>query len=310
MATTSQVSNIEIVSVDAFFGNQHLVCVDTIAADTLDGLYFNISSKDTLYYVWYNLDAGSVDPAPSGRTGIEVAVTTGQTAIQVADATATAVDAEAQFNAKALSNEAKVLLEVKGQGAPLDAWADVDTTFTLTVLREGDRTSLGFIDGDVSLALEEQVFDITTHQTGTQVIGSLRTGITVGPISLVLKETQAAKLKELLEASAATEVDVGASNTVTGIGALAGSKQFLNTFSDAKTLVLHPTKNADDDFTEDFCFWSAYPNLSELLFSGESDRKLTVDFQIFLDENRVNAANVLAAGLSGGGSWQDNLLKG
>lgn len=44
---------------------------------------FNISSPATDYYVWYNIDASGVDPAPAGRTGIEVAVLSGDSAAQV-----------------------------------------------------------------------------------------------------------------------------------------------------------------------------------------------------------------------------------
>jgi len=309
MATTSQVSNIEIVSVEGFFGNQHLICADTTDASALDGKYFNISSLDTDYYVWF--DGGGVDPAPAGRTAIPVTIVGTESAIAVAVLVAAAVTAEAQFNAVALTNQAKVLMEVKGLGAPLTAWADVDTTFTLTTQRDGSVLALGFLDGDVELTLEEQLFDITTHQTGSQVIGGLRTGTTLGPISMTLKETTAAKLKTLLESSAATEVE-GDSPTrkVTAIGSLAGSKQFGNVFSDSKMLVLHPTKNADNFYDEDFAFWLAYPNLNALTFSGESDRKLTVDFAIYLDELRLNAANQMVYGADAGGNWQDNFLKG
>ena len=67
-------------------GTQQIVDVTTTAGTLLDGKYFNISSTNTDYYVWYNTGA-SVDPAISGRTGIEVAILVGDTATQVAIAT-------------------------------------------------------------------------------------------------------------------------------------------------------------------------------------------------------------------------------
>lgn len=47
------------------------------------------------YYVWYNINAAGVDPAPAGLTGIEVAGATGATATTLGGATRTAVAASA-----------------------------------------------------------------------------------------------------------------------------------------------------------------------------------------------------------------------
>lgn len=56
--------------------------------------YFLISSAGNArnYYVWENKDAGGTDPEVPGRTGIEVATTTGMTDIQVAQAHAQAIN--------------------------------------------------------------------------------------------------------------------------------------------------------------------------------------------------------------------------
>lgn len=311
MATSSQVSNIEIVSVDAFFGNQHLVCFDTTAASGLAGDHFLISSLTEDFYVWFD-DGVAADPAVAGRTGIDVPIVGTETAVQVAGLVATAINAVAateKIHAKAKTDEAKVLVEVKGQGEPNAVFAAGTSGFTVTILRQGSKLALGYLEGDVDLTLSEDLFAIVSHQTGTQTIGSLRTGTTVGPITMVLKETVAAKLKELLESGPAVEYTAGVGDVVTGVGSLSGSKQFTNTFSDSKLLVLHPTKNAETNYGEDFAFFLAYPKINSLLFSGEADRKLTVEFEIYLDELRVNEVNQMVVGLNEGGSWQSNLLK-
>lgn len=59
--------------------------------------YFLISSPTVDYYVWFNLDAGGVDPAVASRTAIAVAVSTGDTATQMATAASAAIDALAAF---------------------------------------------------------------------------------------------------------------------------------------------------------------------------------------------------------------------
>lgn len=51
-----------------------------------DYFFSNSSGNSRLYYIWFNKDAAGTDPAPNGRIGIEVAISTGMTAIQVANA--------------------------------------------------------------------------------------------------------------------------------------------------------------------------------------------------------------------------------
>ena len=53
-------------------------------ATNLDGTYFLVSSTATDYYVWFNLDGGSVDPMVAGRTGIPVAIATGNPSTTIA----------------------------------------------------------------------------------------------------------------------------------------------------------------------------------------------------------------------------------
>jgi hypothetical protein len=306
MSVTTQISNIVIEPVDAVMGNQHLVCLDTVAGTDLDAAHFLVSSQLEDYYVWYNTGA-SVDPAPSGKEELaEISVLVSDTAAEVAAKTVAAINAlvGADFHAKQVGSDAKVLLELKGLGAPQLAWADVDTDFTFTVVRAGSKLELGYLDGNVEFGLAENLFDIVTHQTGSEIIGKLRTGSELGPITLTLKETVAAKLKEFLKVPGQDYTPAGGTE-VTGLGALSGSKQFSNAFSDTKMLVLHPTKNAADNLANDFCFWASYANISNLLISGEENRKLEVEVSIFLDENRVNEVSKLVYG-----DWQQNFLKG
>jgi hypothetical protein len=57
------------------------------------GKYFVIYDGDTGYYVWFDVAAGSVDPAPAGLTGIEVDVTAINTDAQIAALIETALEA-------------------------------------------------------------------------------------------------------------------------------------------------------------------------------------------------------------------------
>jgi hypothetical protein len=305
MAVQSSVSLVTVEPVDAYFGAQHLVCVDTVDASALDGKYFNISSLTADYYVWF--DGGGLDPAPAGRTAIAVTIVGTESAIAVAaliESAVNAVEATNLIHSRALSNQAKVLIEVKGLGAPNSAYADVDSTMVMTIVRAGSLLDFGLLDGDVEFGLSESLFDIVAHQTGPELRGQLRLATEIGPISLTLKETTVAKLKEVIEATAGQAYTPAGGTEVSGIGALSGSKQFSNVFSDTRQLVLHPTKNDADDYSGDFNFWASYPNLSNLVSSGESDRKMTVDCAIYLDENRENAVSKMVYG-----DWTQNYLK-
>lgn len=65
---------------------------DYLAGGTNPGLYFTLASSDDerKYYVWYT-SGTEVDPAISGKLGIQVTVAGGDTAAQVATATRTAI---------------------------------------------------------------------------------------------------------------------------------------------------------------------------------------------------------------------------
>ena len=74
----------------------NLYTVTTVAGAGLGGTYFNYDQRDggavqQLYYVWYNTGA-SVDPAPPGRTAIEIGILTTDTAADVAQKTSEALN--------------------------------------------------------------------------------------------------------------------------------------------------------------------------------------------------------------------------
>lgn len=300
MATTSQIANVVIEPVDASFGAQHMVNFTTVAdvANSLSGKYFKFSTKDTKFYVWYSHNAG-VDPAPAGYTEVEVStVLSGDSAATVASKTVTAINAAAATNKfHASSNGAELIVEAKLMGAPLEAAAVSTSGFAVQVLKAGFTLALGYFEaGEVSVGMSEELFDVKSHQTGSQLLGQLRTGVTAGPITLSLIEATTAKLKSLLEKGIGVEYTPSGGTAVTGVGALSGSKQFANTANDGGKLVLHPTKNASTNYADDLCFWLAYPKLNSLTYDGESQKKIEVEFNVYLNEYKVNEASVFVLG--------------
>ena len=303
MATNNSVSNIVIEPVDLQWGSQHRVQFLTIAdvSGSLGGDHFKFSTPTYKGYVWLNTGA-SVDPAPAGYTSIVVAgvsITNNDTAAQVATKIATAlnaVDVAKKLHAKATDN--CLVIECKEMGAPVEAAAAATSGFTVSVQKEGSLLLMGYTDGNVEIPTELGLFDVVAHQTGTELLGQLVTGSTVGPISIVLKETIAAKIKEFIEVygEAYTPVVGTGPTEVSGWGALDGSKQFSNIANLGRKLVLHPTKNDASDLRGDLSFWNSFPNLTQIMISGEENRSLTVDFSIYLDESRVNQVSKFVYG--------------
>jgi len=108
----------------------------TCGADTsgsLSGEYILLSSKTVDYYAWFDVDdAGSADPAVSGRTGIVVGITENDANTVVATALAAAINALGAFGASAASEVVTITNAV--DGAATDAtigdtgWAAANIT--------------------------------------------------------------------------------------------------------------------------------------------------------------------------------------
>lgn len=99
-----------------------------------------------------------------------------------------------------------------------------------------DGTDVGFTEGDIEISPEEQAVDVTTHQTGTQVLDALRTGNTVG-FSLTLKEANVAKLTTLLGFGGAAATPTAEVTSITCVADVSGSLNndyfIINTANDA-----------------------------------------------------------------------------
>jgi len=298
----NDVSNVKIEPVEANWGNPETTKITAVAdsSGSLNNKFFSMTSQDgTLHHVWYDINGVGVDPAPANSTPITVTGATDATAAAIASSSATAIDLIAKFNSKIDSGDStSFIVENVGIGTATDT-VDSDTTFTILQLRDGSDFDLGLMDGDIDFSPTEDLFDVTAHQTGTQIQDKIRTGNNVAPIVIAMKESIVAKLKEILEAGGAS-VTPGGGTEVTGYGK---TKQFLNISNDTRYLILHPVRLAAGVFTDDIAIWRAYPNLTGLNFSGESDRKINVEFQVIPDPLKLDAINMFVLG-----NHQQNLL--
>lgn len=294
MARVASTQNIVIEPVDLRWGNQERTCIDAVGGAALAGKYFEFQSIDangdkTDYYCWYD-DSVASDPAPAGKTAVPVVITGSETAAQIASATAAAIEALSDMNSIAQSDKIVIENKIMGEVSPA---ADVDTTFTFTQERQGSRLDLGFTEGDISLAVTESLVDVTTTQTGAEVVTRLRNGILIEGITVTLKEATAASLAEILKVPGKEVLPVGGAPGEEAVG-VGGGKQFSNVNEDARKLVFHPTRLDESVYGEDIALWLAYPQLNGVNFSGESAKTIEVEFSAYIDEARlIDARNLL-----------------
>jgi hypothetical protein len=146
-------------------------------------------------------------------------------------------------------------------------------------------SGIGFIEGDIDLSFVEDLVDVTTHQTGTNVLSAIRTGKSV-EVSLTLKETDTAKIQYLMGAAGTVDNASGATADVLGWGT---AKDFTQVLTQAEKLVFHPVKLAAGDRSKDYAFWKAYPVPGSFVASGENNNTFSVTFRIFPDASKAKA---------------------
>jgi len=288
-------SNVRIEPVTVKMQTQQTTQVDFIAdvAAALDGKYFKIySGSGAGFYVWCDI-ASAADPAPAGFTAIPVVLSSGATAAAIATATAAAILANANFHAKVNPNNTGSIIIMNELYGATTASVDVDTGFTITTLATGSDYDLGYLDGNVELAFEDQLSEITAHQTGTTVLGAIRTGKKIEEMSVTLKEASIANIKEVLKKSATlTTPSAGAATAAWGDSAL----QFTQVAGVCEKLVLHPVAVSSADRSRDVALWLAYLKPGSIVFSGEEQQNISCTFQFFPDSTKEKSAEFMVYG--------------
>jgi hypothetical protein len=293
---SSSTTNIRIEPADVTWEIEEQWCVTAVAdsSGSLDATYFTLSSSGNTaatHYVWIDVDNSSVDPAPAGLTGIEVDIATDDTAATIATAVQTAVDANGSFQAT-VSDSVNVIISNVGAGVSSGAEDGAAATgFIFAQQQDGGSTYLGLLDGDIEVSFEETLFELTAHQTGVSKIADLRQGVSA-EVSLTIKESDAEIYKAMITAA-------GGSYTPSGGTELYGwgkSRQGSNTIIQARRLTLHPVRLADNVYTDDLCFWKAYPLPDSVTYSGENPRVLSVTFRCYLDTQQNDAIELFAFG--------------
>lgn len=111
-----------------------VTCTNENADGGLGGKYFTFDTTEAQYYVWYDVDDGSVDPAVSGRTGVEIDISDGDSAGTVATATQVAITELSGVTATVSGSAVTIIDDTEGAVAAPD---DGTTIFTVATVVDG-----------------------------------------------------------------------------------------------------------------------------------------------------------------------------
>jgi len=293
------IGDIQVKPYEAFFGEdkkqvQKVTCKADVSSD-LDGSYFWIYKPSPLvkYYVWLSEGGNGTDPAIDGATGFEVDYDENDSGTVIASKIAAVINADANFAAVSDGNVVTITNDAFGYVIPPRDGA-VPTGFAFEVTVQGSlEKSLGALDGEIEWTVGKSSVDITAHQRGSEVLGSIMTG-TECELTLNLKETTKEKLMDAFKGMGGSYIGEGEDATeLVGFGQY---KNFTNTTRYAARLVLHPSNKLASDKSEDVCFWLAFPMIESLTFSGEEILTIPVTMKVYPDLNKPEQIQHFAIG--------------
>ena len=116
-----------------------VLCVADVSS-SLNNKYFTISSTTVNYYVWFNVGAAGVDPAPGG-TGVVVAISANATAATVATAVKSALDGISGGAVFTTTRNTATLTITNGVAGKVTDAAANNTGFTVTMTTQGVTAS-------------------------------------------------------------------------------------------------------------------------------------------------------------------------
>lgn len=289
--------NIKIQPVQVIFGNyqrQTITCApDVSGSHAGDYLKLFTAKNATEWNFWFKVSGSGSAPSASG-TEVEIDILTNATAATIATALGAAIEATVGFKCNVTGDQVEVICTQPGAATAAVTVSGL-TGFTYAVDVAGTDDNMGYSDGDIEVKFDEKLLDITAHQTGADIITSLRQGKIV-EITVAMKETDIDNLKIIFGGAGTVWTPSGGSEVVSW-GTNTNSE---NVISKAGKLVLHPVKNGEyfdsPVVTEDLAFWKAYLKPDGIKYSGENPKIANVTFKIYTDDVKDTRGNVWVLG--------------
>lgn len=249
-----------------------------------------LQGDGTVVKYYLLLDNGSaVDPAPAGRTLIEVLYTNGDSASVLAGL----VHAELEL-IEGLESEVVDGNTVHYRNLWIGSVVESFSTLApVTVeLENGIGGFLGRTGEGIEVTIETQSTEITSNQTGELVIDEIGQGQS-GSCSASFIELTKERFETMLAgAVGGVYTPVGGTKLIGG----GSSKLFQSLKELGGKLVLHPQRLPLTDRSEDFIFWRSAPKPESLNYSGTDVQALSVTFTAYLDDSKPEEINLYAIG--------------
>lgn len=276
--------------------SENITCIADVSSSLNSQYFVFYTPAGAKHYAWFDVGNTGTDPSLAGATGHEVDITANSSASAVAAAAQAVLDVISGFDCSVDGAVLTLVRTTVGYAKPSHD-GSADTGFSFEVNYYGDTAvDLGYCDGDIELTHEENYVDLTSHQTGSQVLGNIATGNTMS-LTVNLKETAVAQLRKILatgEGDAMIPDGTGASSSeVIGWGT---SRQFKQNFSRARKLVLHPIVLPAANMSRDVTIWKAFPKIGSLAFSGENVLQIPVEFAVYPDYSKQDKVRMAVFG--------------
>lgn len=291
-------TDIKLEAVNVFWGTEKcesVTFVDDVAGNLTDE-YFDLNTigsdleTETQYYVLFSGTTPAVDPAPAGKTKIEVTYVDGDSA---ADIGALFVSALAAVDVNVSQSGDVVTYENKYIGKTTVEVYTNAPSFTFAELQESKGGNLGSTaQGGSTLNMEAQSVDLTSDQTGTLILGQIYTGSAASIDTSLIEMTK--DRWETVVGSVTGDV-----HTPSGGSRLVGygeSRLYQNLFDLGGKLILHPIRLDISDKTEDVIFWKSAPLPSTIAYSGQDIQGMEVSFVAYNDKSKPSEISLFAQG--------------
>lgn len=288
MACDTNTSGIVLEGMFVSFGAKEKTCI-TAVYPVVESSSFSFSSPSTDYYAWIN-DGAGVDPAPAGKTGIEVDTSAATSESEVVDAFKTAIEtANAGWVTKS-TDGLSFTLENRDIGS-VTATADVDTTFTFETVKSGFGGDLGKTEA-IEMSMEVTSFDVTANQTGETILDKFVTAVSA-EISTEVLEMTADNWSKLIGEQLGNDFTPMGGTKVTGYGDASINRSY---FEIGGELVLHPVRLDSSDKSRDITFHRTVCNPESINFDATEKQAMSVTFTALLDETKNSNINLFTFG--------------
>ena len=296
--TTTQTTNQVLEAMEWSFGGRECRSTTFIddTAGSLTDEYFDLNVIDEdgiekFYYVLLSGTTPATDPAPVGKTKIEISYTDGDSKEVLAGLYVAALSA---IEVNPIDNGLGVVeIENKFLGLITEEIYTNAPSLVLAVNSIGFGGLLGALaEGGASLSTSQELVTITADATGAIPLDEIMRGGEYN-IEMPLVEMSTANWISLVGNGAGDNYKPASEILGTGFGT---SKLFNSTFANAGQLSGHPIRLPKSDRSADISIWKTMPIMNDINYSGSEVQTANLAFKALKDGLKPDEVNMVYRG--------------